>query len=175
MTFCLRFIFKNFNGREQQQKPHQLLIQCIQIKPGWFPSNYVVKEGIKHQNAAVHDHQARVPVPKPQPQAADHLHVVRALYEFNSGAAEEMAFEQHELMDVIEDPSNDPEWWRCRNRHNKTGLVPKNYVEVVPGAPPVSTSHINYDPVPQPSNALNALPAAALQQQQQNGAGNVSI
>nr|CAB3264229.1 cytoplasmic protein NCK2 [Phallusia mammillata] len=90
---------------------------------GWFPSNYVTPSN----NAA--------PVTSPQ---NDVITVVRTLYAFNSGNPEELAFEQDEVLDIIQQPAEDPEWWMARNSSGETGLVPKNYVE---------TEQRNYDPV----------------------------
>jgi len=120
---------------------------------GWFPSNYVVKETLTQQNTMANK---TTPTPKPpQPITTEIVCVVRALYAFNPSNPEELTFKQDEVLDVIEDPVNDPEWWVCRNRDNKTGLVPKNYVEVVPyNQSATSNREINYDPVtPQPINS----------------------
>lgn len=66
------------------------------------------------------------------------LHLVQTLYPFSSVTEEELNFEKGEIMEVVEKPENDPEWWRCKNSRGMVGLVPKNYVMVLeerPGAP----------------------------------------
>lgn len=100
-------------------------------RSGWFPSNYVTEDadgsasndtgGLSEKLAAV-VHSAngnRV------------LHTVQALYPFSSGNDEELNFEKGEVMDVVEKPENDPEWWKCRKADGQMGLVPKNYVTVL--------------------------------------------
>lgn len=113
-------------------------------RSGWFPSNYVTEDvdrtadgggtgglgdpavSLTEKLAAVvgHTNGNRV------------LHTVQALYPFSSGNDEELNFEKGEVMDVIEKPENDPEWWKCRKADGQLGLVPKNYVTVLD-----STSH----------------------------------
>uniref|UniRef100_H2Y7C7 Cytoplasmic protein n=1 Tax=Ciona savignyi TaxID=51511 RepID=H2Y7C7_CIOSA len=113
-------------------------------KPGYFPSNYVEKSNSVPQSSLNASHSSVVP-----PPPSDYcISVVRSLYAFNSGNSEELAFEQDEMLDIIEHPPNDPEWWLARNSEGKTGLVPINYVEVVEGAAPVSSGTTpNYDRV----------------------------
>uniref|UniRef100_A0A8C9VM35 NCK adaptor protein 2b n=1 Tax=Scleropages formosus TaxID=113540 RepID=A0A8C9VM35_SCLFO len=98
---------------------------------GWFPSNYVQEE-CEEASADPLGH------PSPRPSAAVSngqglrvLHVVQTLYPFNSVTEEELNFEKGEVMEVVEKPQNDPEWWRCRNSRGQVGLVPKNYVAIV--------------------------------------------
>uniref|UniRef100_H2Y7C8 Cytoplasmic protein n=1 Tax=Ciona savignyi TaxID=51511 RepID=H2Y7C8_CIOSA len=103
-------------------------------KPGYFPSNYVEKSNSVPQSSLNASHSSVVP-----PPPSDYcISVVRSLYAFNSGNSEELAFEQDEMLDIIEHPPNDPEWWLARNSEGKTGLVPINYVEVVEGAAPAN-------------------------------------
>ncbi|XP_063067844.1 cytoplasmic protein NCK2-like [Engraulis encrasicolus] len=63
------------------------------------------------------------------------LHMVQTLYPFSSVTDEELNFEKGEVMDVVEKPEDDPEWWRCRNARGQVGLVPKNYVVVLSDGP----------------------------------------
>jgi len=91
---------------------------------GWFPSNYVSKESSNSQQSLSNK---QVPAPAQQ----NTVQIVRCLYAFNSGKAEELAFEEEELLDVIDKPEHDPGWIVCRNKQGEQGLVPRNYVEVV--------------------------------------------
>lgn len=74
------------------------------------------------------------------------LQLVQTLYPFSSVTEEELNFEKGEVMEVVEKPENDPEWWRCRNTRGLVGLVPKNYVLVLndtngpPGLPALPLS-----------------------------------
>ena len=97
--------------------------------PGWFPSNYVVKSS-EIPNSPVPPHI--------KPQSNGCLMVVRCLYPFTTRNQEELGFAQDELLDIIEEPLDDPEWWLARNSEGAKGLVPKNYVEEEPGAQAVS-------------------------------------
>ncbi|KAL1021884.1 hypothetical protein UPYG_G00019290 [Umbra pygmaea] len=113
---------------------------------GWFPSNYVLEEGEEEAvsgdpqgggysgQSAVANGTSRV------------LHTAQTLYPFSSVTDEELNFEKGEMMEVLEKPENDPEWWRCQNSRGQVGLVPKNYVVVVsdgpaPGGGRVTGSH----------------------------------
>ena len=91
-------------------------------KIGWFPANHVK--------------QADESEP---PAEKSFICGVRALYSFSprSGNPEKLEFEKGDLMDIIDKPSDDPDWWEARKANGKVGLVPKNYVEVVHDAEPV--------------------------------------
>ncbi|XP_035277963.1 cytoplasmic protein NCK1-like isoform X1 [Anguilla anguilla] len=105
-------------------------------RSGWFPSNYVTEDGdglagdpaaslTEKLAAAVHSGGGG------GGNGGRTLHTVQALYPFNSGNDEELSFEKGEVMDVVEKPENDPEWWKCRKADGQLGLVPKNYVTVL--------------------------------------------
>ncbi|XP_012678773.1 cytoplasmic protein NCK2b [Clupea harengus] len=113
---------------------------------GWFPSNYVLEEGGEE---AAGDPPAGVGYlslqrqppragglsnGEPQPQL-EVLHTVQTLYPFSSVTDEELNFEKGEIMEVVEKPENDPEWWKCQNVRGQLGLVPKNYVMVLSDGP----------------------------------------
>lgn len=117
---------------------------------GWFPSNYVQEELM-----GVDDREGDSPrgyIGGPQGTLLANgraggrgvvLHLVQTLYPFSSTTEEELNFEKGEIMDVIEKPENDPEWWRCKNSRGIVGLVPKNYVVVLderPGPPSTTSS-----------------------------------
>lgn len=57
--------------------------------------------------------------------------VVIALYSFTSQNEEELSFQRGERLEIIDKPSNDPDWWMARNASGDTGLVPKNYVQLI--------------------------------------------
>lgn len=67
------------------------------------------------------------------------LFVVVALYSFQSQNDEELSFTKDERLDIIEKPANDPDWWRARNQLGEVGLVPKNYVQIVPNVESISS------------------------------------
>jgi len=95
---------------------------------GWFPFNYV--EEIAQGGGD--------PTPATlQPSEKSFACGVIALYSFNSGNPEELAFQKGDLMDIIDQPADDPDWWEARLADGTTGLVPRNYVEVVHDAEPV--------------------------------------
>lgn len=108
-------------------------------KEGWFPANYV--EEIKVTETA--GSAATVPASK-KPVICS----VVALYSFESGNSEELPFQKGDLMEVIGQPADDPEWWEARKQDGSYGLVPRNYVEVMHptanGQPP-SSSQISSD------------------------------
>ncbi|CAH2223231.1 cytoplasmic NCK2 [Pelobates cultripes] len=110
---------------------------------GWFPSNYVVEE----VDEATADSPSFLSLRKgacvSNGQNTKVLHIVQTLYPFSSVTEEELNFEKGEIMEVIEKPENDPEWWKCKNSSGQIGLVPKNYVVILNDGPSINTPHIN--------------------------------
>ncbi|XP_064194780.1 SH2/SH3 adapter protein Nck1-like isoform X3 [Anguilla rostrata] len=106
-------------------------------RSGWFPSNYVTEDGdgLAGDPAASLTEKLAAAVHSGGGGGGGNggrtLHTVQALYPFNSGNDEELSFEKGEVMDVVEKPENDPEWWKCRKADGQLGLVPKNYVTVL--------------------------------------------
>ncbi|XP_051538641.1 cytoplasmic protein NCK1-like isoform X1 [Myxocyprinus asiaticus] len=100
-------------------------------RSGWFPSNYVTEDAdgsASNDSAGLSEKLAAV---LHSANGNRVLHTVQALYPFSSGNDEELNFEKGEVMDVVEKPENDPEWWKCRKADGQMGLVPKNYVTVL--------------------------------------------
>ncbi|XP_062303373.1 cytoplasmic protein NCK2-like [Osmerus eperlanus] len=114
---------------------------------GWFPSNYVLEEG--EGEAASGDPSpgyqrvggAVVLVNGQSGPCSKPLHTVQTLYPFSSVTDEELNFDKGEVMEVLEKPENDPEWWRCQNARGLVGLVPKNYVLVLGDGPAPGPAH----------------------------------
>ncbi|XP_072307004.1 SH2/SH3 adapter protein Nck1 isoform X2 [Eucyclogobius newberryi] len=106
---------------------------------GWFPSNYVTEDvertagggpgGLGDPTVSLTEKLAAVVNSTANGNRV--LHTVQALYPFSSGNDEELNFEKGEVMEVVEKPENDPEWWKCRKADGQLGLVPKNYVTVL--------------------------------------------
>ncbi|XP_063809860.1 cytoplasmic protein NCK2 isoform X1 [Pseudophryne corroboree] len=111
---------------------------------GWFPSNYVVEE----VDEATADSPSFLSLRKrasiSNGQNFKIIHVVQTLYPFSSVTEEELNFEKGEIMDVIEKPENDPEWWKCKNSSGQIGLVPKNYVVILTDGPSLNSSHVHH-------------------------------
>ncbi|TDH06761.1 hypothetical protein EPR50_G00116620 [Perca flavescens] len=118
---------------------------------GWFPSNYVLEElggaddrEEEYSSQGYHVGSQGTLLANGQAGGLGAvLHLVQTLYPFSSVTEEELNFEKGEVMEVVEKPENDPEWWRCKNSHGMVGLVPKNYVVVLderPGLPSPSSS-----------------------------------
>ncbi|XP_059199291.1 cytoplasmic protein NCK2a [Centropristis striata] len=116
---------------------------------GWFPSNYVLEEVVGADDGedgdppqGYHGGGTLLANGRAGGRAAV-LHLVQTLYPFSSVTEEELNFEKGEVMEVVEKPENDPEWWRCKNSRGMVGLVPKNYVVVLderPGLPSTMSS-----------------------------------
>uniref|UniRef100_A0A0N4Z6L9 Cytoplasmic protein NCK1 n=1 Tax=Parastrongyloides trichosuri TaxID=131310 RepID=A0A0N4Z6L9_PARTI len=81
---------------------------------GWFPSNYI-------------EEQSRIPLSSENEKI---LEIVEALYSFNAQNEEELSFDKGELLEILDHPEHDPEWWLARNSRHETGLVPINYIKV---------------------------------------------
>lgn len=113
---------------------------------GWFPSNYVQEDvDVNREVAQVSASKNTKLNAEPKftnisniasngemsPKRNCILCYVVTLYNFTSQNEEEMSFKKNERLEIIEKPSNDPDWWRARNQHGETGLVPRNYVRVI--------------------------------------------
>ncbi|KAJ8357114.1 hypothetical protein SKAU_G00199080 [Synaphobranchus kaupii] len=100
-------------------------------RSGWFPSNYVTEDADGLAGDPAGSLTEKLAAAVHSSNGGRTLHTVQALYPFNSGNDEELSFEKGEVMEVVEKPENDPEWWKCRKADGQVGLVPKNYVTVL--------------------------------------------
>ncbi|KAK6292471.1 hypothetical protein J4Q44_G00370550 [Coregonus suidteri] len=130
---------------------------------GWFPSNYVLEDPAEREGegggggrdspgypgqgrGATMTNGRAVGGGGRGGDGSGALHLVQTIYPFSSVTEEELNFEKGEVMEVVEKPENDPQWWRCRNAQGLLGLVPKNYVLVLndadgpPGLPALPLS-----------------------------------
>lgn len=57
-----------------------------------------------------------------------------ALYPYERNHVEELSFQAHEVLEVITRPSNEADWWRCRNARGESGWVPRNYLVLMPAS-----------------------------------------
>ena len=89
-------------------------------KSGWFPNNFVkeiVQEPVLSQKYFIHG--------------------VKAKYNFDSGNPDELSFVPGEVMDIIDKPQLDPEWWEAMKADGSVGLIPYNYVYTLENSAPV--------------------------------------
>ncbi|XP_035270739.1 cytoplasmic protein NCK1 isoform X1 [Anguilla anguilla] len=100
-------------------------------RSGWFPSNYVTEDPDGSASDAALSLTEKLAAAVHGANGSGSLHAVQALYPFSSGNDEELSFEKGEVMEVVEKPENDPEWWKCRKADGQLGLVPKNYVTML--------------------------------------------
>ncbi|XP_061093200.1 cytoplasmic protein NCK1 isoform X1 [Conger conger] len=100
-------------------------------RSGWFPSNYVTEDPDGSAGDAALSLTEKLAAAMRGANGSSALDTVQALYPFSSGNDEELAFEKGDVMEVVEKPENDPEWWKCRKADGQLGLVPKNYVTVL--------------------------------------------
>ncbi|XP_061661879.1 cytoplasmic protein NCK1 isoform X1 [Syngnathoides biaculeatus] len=126
-------------------------------RSGWFPSNYVTEDvdgtaggvgpgGLGDPSGSLREKLAAVVNSTANGNRV--LHTVQALYPFSSDNDEELNFEKGEVMEVVEKPENDPEWWKCRKADGQLGLVPKNYVTVLDTASHKTTAGPAGPPTP---------------------------
>ena len=100
-------------------------------KTGWFPFNYIQKADQGETTTSEYADPADV-MDKPI------ICKVRTLYKFSSQSHEELSFEKDSVLEIVDKPKDDPDWWQARKSSGEIGLVPRNYVEeivssVVPG------------------------------------------
>ncbi|XP_051938232.1 cytoplasmic protein NCK2a [Hippocampus zosterae] len=102
---------------------------------GWFPSNYVQEDMVgaddREEGDSSRIYHTQGTMLANGSVGGRVLDIVQTLYPFSSVTEEELNFEKGEVMEVVEKPENDPEWWRCKNSRGVVGLVPKNYVMVL--------------------------------------------
>lgn len=92
-------------------------------KEGWFPCNFV-KEIVTDSDS--------------QPSSEKYfIHGVKAKFNFDTGNPDELSFNRGELMDVIDKPPADPEWWQAMKADGSVGLIPSNYVEILENSTPI--------------------------------------
>ncbi|XP_042164439.1 cytoplasmic protein NCK1 isoform X2 [Oncorhynchus tshawytscha] len=127
---------------------------------GWFPSNYVTEDADGTAGGGGGDSlgdpigsltEKLAAVVHSVSNGNRRLHTVQALYPFSSGNDEELNFEKGEVMEVVEKPDNDPEWWKCRKADGQLGLVPKNYVNVLPPQQDSTAQNASPDPAGPPT------------------------
>ncbi|XP_002160090.1 cytoplasmic protein NCK2 [Hydra vulgaris] len=116
-------------------------------KVGWFPFNYIQKvessDGSTSEYADPSDVMDKPIISK-----------VRTLYPFKSQSKEELSFDKDIILEIIDKPKDDPDWWRARKSNGEIGLVPRNYVEEIvspvltpgPTKPKHSISSLNTNP-----------------------------
>ena len=95
---------------------------------GWFPFNYVEEIG---GGMPVTEAPPMIQTAPPPQREKTYICSVLALYSFNSGNPEELVFQKGETLDIIDQPPDDPEWWEARKPNGETGLIPRNYVEII--------------------------------------------
>ncbi|TGZ74462.1 hypothetical protein CRM22_000932 [Opisthorchis felineus] len=109
------------------------------------------RESTMNSAPGVHPSQASLPAPPATMTGQTALHGdqmfpsaskpaaiverVLTLYPFTRNQNEELSFDTNEVLEIIEKPPDDPDWWRCRNVRGETGLVPRNYVSLLPSGP----------------------------------------
>ncbi len=100
-------------------------------KSGWFPNNYVdivdPKEAPQSEYALPSD-----VMPGSNGGSSDPVICkVQTLYPFHSQSREELTFEKDVVLEIIEKPKDDPDWWKARTSQGEVGLVPRNYLQEV--------------------------------------------
>ena len=114
---------------------------------GWFPSNYVELQSQAHENNVDYMTAASLDI---NIGVRNQQEIVTALYNFTGSNSEELSFEKGDKLVIIDKPPEDPEWWKARNSRGETGLVPRNYVQIVEeGSDMDATSATNSSCTPQ--------------------------
>lgn len=86
---------------------------------GWFPSNYLYD-----------DDSYNTADDEPDNSYDDScVERVLTLYAYSAQSSEELSFDKDEMLDILNKPEKDPDWWKARNNRGQVGLIPKNYVQ----------------------------------------------
>uniref|UniRef100_A0A1I8I5U9 SH3 domain-containing protein n=1 Tax=Macrostomum lignano TaxID=282301 RepID=A0A1I8I5U9_9PLAT len=101
----------------------------VGVAAGWFPSTHVAPNSIEAEAAAAKPVISNL---APSAKESPPLYRVRALHQFVGSHAEELSFVQNELLDIVDEPADDPDWLMAVAvfGDRRLGLVPRNYVEV---------------------------------------------
>lgn len=122
---------------------------------GWFPSNYVQEDPKEVIEVSCSVPPEEEPVTVTYQNILQGNDVVVALYSFNSQSDEELSFQKGEQLEIVERPSNDPDWWRARNNIGQIGLVPKNYLQIVSPGRSTTESSESDSSTPKPQEAAD--------------------
>ena len=92
-------------------------------KTGWFPYNYIQK--VERGESGGSEYETPENIDKPI------ICKVRTLYPFTSQSSEELSFGKDTILEVIDMPKDDPDWYQARKSSGEIGLIPRNYVETI--------------------------------------------
>jgi len=95
-------------------------------KVGWLPFNYLQKSEPQGEQASPSEYADPNDVMDKQI-----ICKVRTLYPFNSQSSEELSFEKDSILEIVDKPKDDPDWWQARKSSGEIGLVPRNYVDEI--------------------------------------------
>jgi len=93
-------------------------------KSGWFPYNYIQKVECG-ESAGTESELPENIGDKPI------ICKVRTLYPFTPQSSEELSFGKDTILEVIDMPKDDPDWYQARKSSGEIGLIPRNYVETI--------------------------------------------
>ena len=100
-------------------------------KVGWFPNNYVEAADTVPQSEYALPADVMAGFNRNGGGFDQVLCKVQTLYPFSSQSNEELSFDKGILLEIIEKPKNDPDWWKAKSPQGEVGLVPRNYVQEV--------------------------------------------
>lgn len=120
---------------------------------GWFPSNfvrecYVSKYSPKRGNsrdASDSGHSSHSPVDQMNINDGygvqenslneNQIYPHRALFRFKATNPDELSFEKHEIISVLENPNTGLNWLKAMNERQEKGLVPRNFIQEIDHPP----------------------------------------
>ncbi|VDP71755.1 unnamed protein product [Echinostoma caproni] len=110
---------------------------------GWFPSNLVYREMPCTTNTfRLRDVSCPATIPKClndqvsgntvsnkcPPTSMVTRETALALYPYRRNHPEELSFQANEILEVIDRPTNQTDWWQCRTGQGEIGWAPRNYL-----------------------------------------------
>ncbi|KAF5401858.1 hypothetical protein PHET_04566 [Paragonimus heterotremus] len=127
----------------------QLLSNSLNPVIGWFPSSLVVVDSFNGYSSLSHNtltdmrndesrtvstHPTSTSQSVSAPPDATEVSAkerVITLSSFIRNQLEELSFEANEILEVIERPKMNGEWWRCRNSRGDVGWAPSNHLRLL--------------------------------------------
>ncbi len=138
-VYTAKFDYKPARGDELEIKKGDQIIVTVKENDGWWQGQNGDKTGWFPCNYVTYDNEAQSPdyampddlIPSYKELYTDVICTVKTLYPFQSQVTEELSFDKDLVLQIIEKPKDDPDWWMARTFNGQVGLIPRNYVQEI--------------------------------------------